>query len=114
MRAPLPPRETARFRMAYMIWCVKHRLDHLATTGENHFLLPLDQVQPEMRDEIPQILRIVDLMLEMITSDIRDYVKEEKLPDTYSRPTDPWIMRLVTELEDVGMDFPEPKMGQMM
>lgn len=106
-------RENARMRMAYMIWCIKHDLPHLVTTGDNHFLLPLDQIDPAMRQEVPDILRVVDLMLEMITTDIRGYVLDEQHPQEVRKPTDPWIMRLVTELEDAGMNLPEPEMGKI-
>lgn len=94
--------ETARDRMAYMVWCVKMERPDLFTTGDNPFLNP----SPDMHFswDYQTCYSAADTMLAMLRSDVFAKIRggKQALVEGTALWGDPWTEGISDALEALG------------
>ena len=90
--------ETARDRMAYMVWCVKYDRPDLFVTGDNLFL---NLTEAEKLDwDYQSCYSAADTMIEMLRSDIFKLVRGGK--DGLKDAGHPWMEGIQDALKALG------------
>ena len=92
--------ETARDRMAYMIWCVKNNKTDLLVTGDNHFLEPIDETDLDKAWEHYVCYQAADTMIDMLRSDIFKLVRGGK--EGLHEAGHPWVEGIQDALGALG------------